>query len=186
MARTAEQEKKKKMQPTKHTRESLTGEGPYFTDERLPVPTRTRAVHQYPKIVAVLMSREEMLDRGTMSVANEWEQDTFYSYAMTCEENNSFTPRPQFGNRHPVQRVLRLTFYGKKEEERSVVVSTWHGCTPHDYCRSVAKSIALKGWYLSVIFLEGGEVIMNGRVVMPIPQEVSIDVEVVVSGGERY
>ena len=65
-------------------------------------------------------------------------------------------------------------------------MSTWYGCTPAAYCRSVAKSILLKGWYLSVIFLEGGEVIMNGRNVGPIPQEVNLDVEVIVSGGDRY
>ena len=171
------------MEPTEHTRESLTGEGPYFTDERLPLATTTRAVHQFPKIVAVLMSREELVVRGRMSVSNEWEQDTFYAYALTCEENVSFTPRPQYSDQHPVQKMLRLTFYGKGEEKRIVVGSTWRGCSPAHFLTGIARTIMSKGWYCSVLFLEGGEVIVNGRSIGAQPREVNTDVEVVVNGG---
>ena len=36
-----------------------------------------------------------------------------------------------------------------------------------------------KGWYCSVLFLEGGEVIVNGRSIGAQPREVNTDVEVV-------
>ena len=168
------------MKATTHTRESLDGTEPYFTDERLPVATSRRAVTQFPKIVSVLFSREEMEEFGTMSVHNTWEQETFRSYAATCEVKESFVPERTDCD---PQNVMLVTFYGRREEKRVVMVHVHHNRSPANVLREIGRSIGRKGWMISVVFFMKKKVILNGKDYGPIPEMVYEHVEVDISGG---